>query len=404
MKKRNLHEIFSSLPAEKQKLPTLQNQTTISADVVQKRVMEKLGESTNTKPKRHTIHFRRITAAFIAAVILTSGTVLTVTAANGTLRQMLQTVFEKDVPYADQIENGLPEIQVTGENDAFTVSLMGVFGDEKAVTTILKLQGQNGFTWEEECDPFRMITLDMKNEESTSPSYYGKRWLCVDKNDSKNAYYIIQNGYVNPDGELPRSISVTFSDILKKDASRYTRAALQRWLGYSVAEQNQSGKRSFTAEEQEKLQEEFVLFDQEAYRKADVLYMGSVKVEIPLDYPTVESIPISLQEHVNMNLSPCSVHLHWEHTDMPNFIKAYEAKDGMRAGININHPITLSDGTEVSYDTFIRTETEIYPIDTVAWNLQDNCTSGDIWMTLQYPIDPKTITEIWYQGEPVYQK
>lgn len=43
MKKRNLYEIFSNLPAEKQNMPTLQNQTAISADAVQKRVLQELG-------------------------------------------------------------------------------------------------------------------------------------------------------------------------------------------------------------------------------------------------------------------------------------------------------------------------------------------------------------------------
>ncbi|MGN1225384.1 MAG: hypothetical protein ACI4TG_09815 [Ruminococcus sp.] len=411
MMKRNLYEIFSNLPAEKQKLPTLQNQTTISADAVQKRVLEKLGKT--SKPKRRSIRFRRIAAALTAAVVLTSGTLLTVTAANGNLKQLLQTIFgeEQTYEYTENYLYSVPEIELTGQNDMFTVSLMGIFGDTETAFAVLKLQGQNNFTFDFEKYQFRIISTELQCNKKTEPdidefySNFTKGTLHIDQNNEQIAYYIVQCNFENKKYDV---LYISFGDILKRDADCYHHTALQRWLGYSVAEQNQSENRSFTTEELQKLQTTFVMYgENEAYRKEDVLSLGSIEVKIPLEYPSTEPIKKQLADDVTMTFSSWGIHLSWQNCDSePYFINTYDAIKENVSGhiIDTDHSVTLPDGTEVAYNTFIRTKSEIYPCFSGWTEWQRNATSGEIWMTLLYPIDPTEITEVWYHGKQVYQK
>lgn len=108
-----------------------------------------------------------------------------------------------------------------------------------------------------------------------------------------------------------------------------------------------------------------------------------------------------------MTLSAWGVYLSWKNCDnAPYFINKYDAITENAIGdiIDIEQAVKLSDGTEVPCNTFIRTETEIYPCYTGWMEWEQHATSGDLWLTLQEPIDPTEITGVWYQGQQVYKK
>lgn len=215
-------------------------------------------------------------------MVLTSGTLLTVTAANGNLKQLLQTVFGEEQKYeqAESYSYSIPEIEVNGINNLFSVSLMGVFGDTETAFAVLKLQGQNGFAFDFETYSFRAIGAELQSHKETnldqgtiSPNF-AQGTLHIDQNHKQIAYDVVKCNFVNH--EKDDVLYVSFGDILKQDADYYSHTALQRWLGYSVAEQNQIGNRSFTEEELQKLQTAFILYGEtEAYRKEDVLSIGA---------------------------------------------------------------------------------------------------------------------------------